>query len=330
MPTAAEHALLLKKLLPEGPIWNSSDQTDGASSLDLLLNAFSIEPSRLDDAAEQLVALTIPDSLDCDLDAWERIVGTPDEDLTDAERLARIRQILYGPPDVSLPSLQTAIRLLADDEGVRLFNRPYETAAVGLCNAGDSMAVGAWEFAWLLELLPSMFAGSPDDFVGMGWSGFDALSTNNQRSPVSLLLAADTAQFPVSPLKAACDLTGTANGDEVYMSMWVKATAAVTIELGITGRDGTERSDTFALIANGWNRIATRQSVGTGGATPAAFLRSSVAAVDVYISWFVAGICNDGLVARATALFPIHTRAVIGVQGEFATLLEQDPLDVTY
>ena len=35
MPTQAEHALLLKKLLPEGPAWNTSEQTDGTSAFDL-------------------------------------------------------------------------------------------------------------------------------------------------------------------------------------------------------------------------------------------------------------------------------------------------------
>lgn len=325
--SVADYTHALRKLLPSGKAWEFV-WASGAYVWDSLLNALGAEPQRIEDDGYLLLHKVIPDNDNTDLDLWETIVGTPETELTDAQRLARVRGILVGRTDITRAQLQAAIRIAAGDDGVMLYNRAYEPFAVGLCNAGDSLAVGEWDYAWLLELLPSMFATSPDAFTG--WSGFDALSTNNQRSPVALTLTADTAQFPVSPDKATCDLTGTASQDDVYMSVWVKATADVTIEFGITGKDGTERSDTFALVANGWNKITTRQSVSVGGSTPNAFLRSSAPAIDVYISWFVAGICDDELVDRISPMFPIHTRGVIGVQGEYATLLAQEPLEVTY
>lgn len=313
MPIAADFEHAMGQLLPRGRVWEQFQQASSD-----LLTALAQEHARLSAAAELSLNEAIPDNADTDLAHWERIVGAPDTNLTDAERLARIRSLLFGRRHVSLSYLQGVVQAMAGDTNVLLYNRVYEPGAAGLANVGDSLAVGEWDATWLCELYPNALGmTTPDTFNE--WAIFDTYTANTTRSPVAQTQTADTVQLPVSPDEAARDIAGTANDDTVYASIWCQAVAACDIIFGVIGRDGVERSTTFTLPAGVWNKLIISKSVGSGGSTPQLFMRGVGSDRDFYVSWVVAGIVDTDLEDRITALFPIHTHGHFGVQGEWAT-----------
>lgn len=321
MPSASTHAAALARLLPQGPAWAPSDQTDGADPFSLLLNALSQEPARLDASVEALLEQIIPDNAQTDLDAWERIVGAPTENLTDVDRLARIRGILVNSREVTQAYLELAAQQMAGDSNVKLFNRTGPRCAVGASNVGDRLRVGEWDFAWLCELWPNVLGVTPDDFAA--WTGFSGVSNAAQRSPVTLLQTADSLTIPFGSF-ATTPLVGTDDDDTVYSSFWIYANSSTprVIEVSYLKRDGTSGTATaFTLTGQRWHKISHSAALGAGATAPLLRVAALVGAQAAYLSWAVAGVVDTPLQARISALFPIHTRGHFAVQGEYTTLL---------
>lgn len=325
------YAHVIRKLLPRGKAWEFATAAS-ARVWDSLVSALSQEPQRVEDDAYGLLDKVIPDNANTDLDFWEEIVGVSDEQLTDEERLARIRAILYGPPDVNLASLQTQAQLMANDANVRLFNRAFPPAAAGVCNAGDSLAVGEWDFTAACELyLQIALQSDPDDFAA--WTGFVASSFNSQQSPVTLLQSAARVTLPGGGVRAGVDLDAPADS-ELFCTIWARpVTTERSILVELLRRDGTTVSTTFTCMPDVWHKLTfTPGSVGSGGTTPRFRVgHASVGNIVCDLSWSLVGVSDQGLQERIAALFPVHTRVHFGVQGEFETILShEDQLEVTF
>lgn len=316
-----EYASMLKARLPEGPAWATSDETDGLTAYDGVINALTQEPARIDQAANDVLDKIIPDNANTDLDAWEVELGSPDQNLTDAQRLDRIRGMLNYTGDITLEGLQSAARLSAGNSSVKLFNRARQNCAAGVANAGD--ACGSRAFTWLCELWPNVFSAQGDAL----WSGTD-VTANVARSPVTLAQTAQRAAF-ASPEYVSNTLVDVPNDTDVYFSIWVRSVSGTAdISLRLLGRDNTLTAAGGYTVGTGWRRLFYQASVGTGVTTPEARIYSN--GETIYLSWSCAGIRDTRLENEIKARFPIHTRGWFGVIGEYETLLGQDQTKVTF
>lgn len=317
----------MSQLLPQGQVWEQFRE-----QVHVLLRALSQEPARL--AADAALALeaAIPDNANTDLDAFERVVGPPDTDLTDAERLARIQSLLFGRRHVSLSYLQDLVRVMAGDPGVTLLNRAYAPAAVGELNVGDSLAAGVWDATWLCEYMKNALgyvtAVTPDDFDS--WTGFLSVVSASQQSPVTEGTTAARVSVPadpsrayinISPLIVAADLTA-------YLSIWVRpvsGTGHLTIEY--KDREGGVTSTSYVLELGIWHKLILEAPAGGDLSAQPRFqlYTNSVSAQTFDVSYAVAGARDSALEARIKALFQIHTFGDFAIQGEFDVSLAQDP-----
>jgi uncharacterized protein YmfQ (DUF2313 family) len=337
MPSATEHAQMLARLLPQGPAWATSDQTDGEDTWTKFLAAFGEEPARVDAAALLLLNQIIPDNDDTDLDAWERIVGAPEEDLSDAERLARIQAHIYGRRKVNRSYLEQVIQAMAGDTGVKLYHRVGPAFAVGLANVGDASRNGPWNYTWLCELYGSSSPAPTPDTFASAWSGFVTVTDDVADSPVTLDVTGAQAELGNTNAVLLMQMPVGSN-ETVYSSFWIRnaSTAPLTLEVSYLKRDNTSSAAQTTVLQGElqhvvWHKITYEASVGSGGTTPALRLRSPAGTRDVELSWCVLGIRDAALEARIEALFPIHTRGHFGVLGEYETLLSHaDQLDVIW
>ena len=337
MPSATEHSLMLHRLLPQGPAWATSDQTDGTDTWTKILDAFGAEPARVDAAALLLLDQIIPDNANTDLDAWERIVGVPEEDLTDAERLARIQAHIYGRRKVNRSYLEQVIQTMAGDPIVKLFHRAGPAFAAGISNAGDCIRNGPWNYTWLCELYGNNSSAPTPDTFASAWSGFVTVTDDAANSPVTL--DATAAEAELGNTNASLLLQLPVGSDEtIYSSLWVRnvSASALTFEMSYLKRDNTSSAaQTTVLQGEGadpvWHKIAYEAAIGAGATPPALRLRSPAGTRDVELSWCVVGIRDAALEARIEALVPIHTRGLFGAQGEYETLLaHEDQLEVCF
>ena len=331
--TAEEYALLLRARLPRGDVWPTADETDGTTGFDLLLAALSQEPARVDADIMLLLEKIIPDNANTDLAAWEEVFGAPDTDLTDAERLARIRAKLRKQQEIDLSTLQAYARKMAgDDAGVVLHNRARYNASVDILCAGDN--VGDHSFTWLCELYPNVLAAAPDDFES--WTYGAGSGTNAQEaSPVTL----DTTAALLTPgvyasISLSAPLTGTADGDTVRASVWVYVVPADATDLEqdvllrFVKRDGTTTTPLTVTCPTGvWCRLEHSDDIGSGSSTPYFRITHTGGGDprDLRLSWACAGVIDTALEERISAAFPLHTRGEFGIQGEWSTLLAQAP-----
>lgn len=311
-------------LLPQGPVWDQFRESSVP-----LLSALCQEPARVAQDADLALEGQIPDSANTDLDHWEEIVGPPDTELSDAERLTRIRSLLFGRRKVDRSYLQEVVQAMVGEGAVvALFHRAFPPAAVGACNVGDSMAVGEWDYAWLCEYMANAHPDGFDSFNS--WTGLTSYSADAARSPVTLELSADSATIP-SAAAAYRVLAGTfANDATVRTSVWVRPTADATISLGLRQKDGsTIVSTAFACAGGAWHKLIYTGSIGTGSSAPAMTLRATGSPVVAALSYQVCGVIDAALEARIAALFPIHTKGHFAVVGEFDASLEHaDQLQV--
>lgn len=314
-------------LLPQGRVWEQFRE-----QVHVLLRAMAQEPARLAADAEAALEAAIPDNALTDLDAFERIVGAPDTDLTDAERLARIQALMFGRRHVNLAYLQDVVRAMSDHTtDATLANRAYPPAAVGELNVGDSLAAGEWDSTWLCELMQNVLTVSQDHFSS-GWTGLTSVSSNAARSPVTLAQTAaavtvPSASWASTPMVGPSDDISTfAPEAVVYASIWIFAVgAAATIDIGFLQQDGASAVyATYALERDRWFKISFEGSTGTGSNAPLFRLRASAPA-PVYLSWQLAGVRDLALQARVSALFPIHTHGHFAVESEFTTSLAHSP-----
>lgn len=324
MPTATDHAAMLARLLPQGPAWLTSDETDGENMWTKLLRAFSHEPARVDEAALLLLEQIIPDNANTDLDAWEQIVGVPEEDLSDAERLARIQAHLYGRRRVDRPYLEGVIQAMAGNSAAKLYHRTGPRTAVGQCNVGDRLRVGAWDFTYLVEYMRNILFVAQDEFFS--WTGFVTVTDDAADSPVTLDVTA--AVVELGSTHATTALGETVDGDTVYASLWVRnvSSSPVDFEMSFLKRDNTGSTPQISTLQGElqhpiWHRVTYEASVGAGATVPRLRMRCPDGTSDLELSWTVAGIRNAGLEARIQALMPIHTRGHFGVFTEYETLL---------
>lgn len=327
--TADEYALFLRMRLPRGDAWPSADDTDGTTGFDKLLSALAQEPARIDDDAMALLEKIIPDNASTDLDAWEEVFGAPDTNLTDAERLARIKAKLRKQQEIDRGTLEAYARKMADDEGVVLLNRARYNASVDIVCAGDN--VGDHSFTWLCELYPNILAAAPDDFEawetphGPGpW-----VDNNDGQSPVTLSATAAHRLHTIAYSGRLRIEMAAEDGDTARASVWVKVAGDdCTAYLSFLERDGTNGTPSeFAITGGVWHRLTHEASVGAGASVPKfqLWFDTGFADPEVHLSWAVAGVVDTALEERIAAAFPLHARGEFGVQGEWATLLEQDP-----
>jgi hypothetical protein len=303
---ATEYSRIFKTLLPEGPAW--PQETGEVSAFDDVIRALTQEPARIDAAALLLLDNLIPDNANANLTAWERLVGAPDTNMTDAERLARIRGLIRASGEVSLAELEPAFQAMAGDTNVRLYNRYVPRMSVG---SGAGSACGYSNFVWCCEYMPNILSAGPDDFGS--WYSFNTVTNDDAQSPVTFEQTAATVTFSGS---ASQYLQSTADEDIVYFSVWVKATTNGLFSIQISGRDGGAPSTTpYDLPLGVWCKLSFEQSVASGGATPAVLLEGS-SGDDYHLSWAVAGVRDYALEARLKALTQIHTRGLLGVYGE--------------
>lgn len=318
MPTAAEHALLLKKLLPEGPIWSTSDQTDGTDAFSLLLLALGGEGALVDTAAEELLTLVIPDTASCDLDAWERILGLPDAcnaelTLSDVERLAAITGRLRGRGSVSLENITDI--LLAYRTGIgtaTVLDRTTPQFRVGTTAVGQPVRGDQWLATWIAEYMANDL-GTTDDFT-TGWTHSGVTITAAQfGSPVTEAQTASEAAF-VGAASSRKDIAGE-NGDTVRISVWVRTvTGDHSVDFGIVLRDGTTDMETYS-VGPSWARLERLVSVGTGGSAPQIRI-AGTGPFDLYVSWAVSGIVEPIFECQAEHVSPINTTVYFNVLGE--------------
>lgn len=316
-----EYARLLKTLLPPGDAW--PHETDETSAFDGLIRALCVEHARVDAAALYLLDTIIPDNANTDLDAWERLVGAPPVNMTDEERLERIRGILRAISAVDRAAIQDAIRALSGYPGAMLYDRGRPSFVAGAGNAGDSC--GEHGHQWLCELYPNTMAAEPDDFES--WGSFDTVVNEDAQSPVTLDQTAASATF--DGLAASVEFEAPDNA-EGYASFWIKPAVDKTLYVQFAGRDSISTTPQLVdLTAGLWHRVEYRNSVGAGSSTPSLMLSVS-GAFACKLSWAVAGIRDAALEARISALTQIHTRGLFGVQGEYATLLGQNQMEVSW
>jgi len=325
--TAIEHALMLGRLLPEGPAWATSDQSAGADDLHLLLSALAREPARVGADYDLILEELIPDNANTDLDAWERIVGVPVNPLTDAQRLARIRAILNGPDSPTLELLELFAQLMAGNPDVRMFNRVGPRSATGGAQCGDRLRAGPWEFAALCELMPNVLGVGPDEFES--WTNVSTAAADG--SPVTIAFTAD--MFPMPPIAwgfIETPLVGVVDGDIVYASVWLKTSDAESFGFGFLGRDGVVTGKIFQCESGRWHRLEYEAPIGFGSTTPFLRLTSATGTAFVSMSWAVAGVRDVALQNRILERFPLHTQCHFGVIGEYETLLSHDPSETDW
>jgi len=309
---ATEYGRLFKGFLPEGPAW--PQETGEVGAFDDLIRALTQEPARLDAAALGLLENLIPDNANTDLSAWERLVGAPDTNLTDAERLSRIRGMLRASGEVSRAELEPAFQAAAGDANVKLFDREIPSFQAGYSGAGEP--AGLANFTWVCELMPNILDALPDAFNG--WGTFNTAVDADAQSPVTYDETAATVTFSGA---ASVELLNTADEDVVYFSIWVKAVTDGAFSIQISGRDGGAPSTTpYDLPLGVWHKLYFEQSLGSGGSTPYVLIEGT-AGNDYRLSWAVAGVRKPELEADLAALTQIHTRGIFGVQGEWETLL---------
>ncbi len=319
-----EYARLLKTLLPPGDAW--PHETDETSAFDGLIRALCVEHARVDAAALYLLDTIIPDNANTDLDAWERLVGAPPVNMTDEERLERIRGILRAVSAVDRASVESAIRALSGYPGAVLYDRGRPSFAAGSGNAGDSC--GEHGHQWLCELYPNLLSVAYDDFES--WTGFDTVANDDAQSPVTLDQTAAEVSFDFSDAPHVS--FSAPDGAEGYCSFWVKPATDETLSVRFIQRDGSTLSTLLSveLTADLWHRIEYRAGVGTGGSDPQVRLSTPGSLTFCKLSWAVAGIRDAALEARISALTQIHTRGIFGIQGEYATLLGQNQMEVSW
>ena len=327
MPTATEHAAMLARLLPQGPAWLTSDETDGENMWTKLLRAFSHEPARVDEAALLLLEQIIPDNENTDLDAWERIVGVPEENLTDAERLSRIQAHVYGRRKVNRAYLEGVIQAMSGNPTARLYHRTGPRCAAGVSNVGDRLRVGEWNYTYLVELMRNILAVAEDEYFS--WTGFVTVTDDAADSPVTLLQTAAVVELGAT--HATTSLSETVNGDTVYSSIWVRnaSSAPVDFEMSYLKRDNTGSTPQISTLQGElqhpiWHKITYEAGIGSGATSPRLRIRCPDGTADLELSWTVAGVRNAGLQERIHALMPIHTRGHFGVYGEYATILSHE------
>jgi hypothetical protein len=319
---AADYIQGLKQRLPTGDAWPTSDESDGTSAWDQLLAALAQEPTRVDTDALALIDKVIPDNADTDLVEWEKIVRAPDENLTDEERLGRIRSILRSRGEVDLVTLQSAIRALASDDNVKLFNRAYPYVRTGALSAGTGC--DDQPHLWLCELYPNLNTFTPDTADDLAeWVGFSAATIGGSfaDSPVSLAACSQVTFAAATPVER--EIPNVPNGSTLRMSFWIywHTTHSVTIE--VFDRAGASvYGEARAFTPDVWHRVSITVPAGTGGADPKLSLTTAAGEV-ADLSWFCAGLVDTSLEARVRALVPMHTRGVIAIQGEYELLLAQ-------
>jgi uncharacterized protein YmfQ (DUF2313 family) len=324
--SAADFEYAMSALLPQGPVWDRFRETSND-----LLSALAQEPARLVEDADATLEGHIPDSSSADLDHFEKIVGVPDSDLTDAERLVRIQTLLFGRRKVTRAYLEQILQTLAGDANVTLLQRAYAPAAAGVMNVGDSLASGEWDYTWLAEYMPDATAlGTPDVFSD--WSGFVAVADNNQPSPVTLDTTAARATIPATPTVAYRDLDTTvvANGSVVYASIWVRpVSVSCQLNLSLLGRGGGTTTTSHTCEVGAWTKLSVEGATGTGATTPRIRLSVTGGAQQFDLSWLSVGVRSSVFEAATAEFFPIHTQGHFSVQGEFATsLAHADQLEV--
>lgn len=323
---AADYVQGLKQRLPTGDAWPMSDESDGTSAWDLLLEALAQEPVRVDDDALSIIEKVIPDSAATDLDDWETLLGAPEENLTDDERLGRIQAMLRARGEVDLATLQSAIRSLARDQNVLLFNRAYPTLGAGLMSAGQGCGIQG--FLWLCELRANLNPHAPDSAADTAaWAGAGTRTNNVFYSPVYGLANAPQFDFvALNPMERT--IPGTANGDTIYISFWIMFDTDESCTIEVFGRDGLSAyGEVFTFSPDVWHKITVQASVGSGASTPFLSLTTTSVAT-ASVSWFVAGVVDTALETRIRALFPLHTRGRFGVQGEYGVLLARAPQEI--
>jgi len=325
--TAREHALLLGRLLPQGPAWPTTEKTNGLDDFHLLLESMAQEPARVGADYDLILEELIPDSDLTDLDSWERVVGPPPEALTDEDRLDRIRAILNGPGSPTLAILEQFAKLMAGNPDVRMYHRVGPRSATGSGQCGDRLRTGEWDFTALCELMPNVLGVGPDEFEA--WTNVSTVTA--VASPVTLAATADT--FPMPPIAwgfIETPLVGTQDGATVYASVWIRSSIAEEIALGFLGRDGVTAGTVFQCTANVWHRLTHEGPIGVGTTEPLLRVTSETGAALVAMSWAVAGVRDQVLQDLITARFPIHTNCHFGVIGEYATLLSHNPNAVNW
>lgn len=315
---ADEYALGLKRRLPEGDAWPTAEETDGTTAWDLLLNALSQEPARVDEDAVGLINKVIPDNEDTDLDAWEVELGLPDEDLTDPERLARIRAFLRARGEVDLVTLQDVARKLAgDDTGVKLFNRAYPPTAPAAGSGCDYQP-----FLWLCELYPDLNTQVHDSSADLAeWTGFSGTSVTGSfsASPVTFEFCPQVNFAALTPVER--ELAGVPDDATVSLSFWIYFHTAQTLTIEIFDRaNASAFGEVRSYTPDVWNRVALTFEAGAGAFDPKLTL-TTVASEVADLSWFCAGVTDSALEAKISAVMPMHTRGRFAIQGEYETLL---------
>jgi uncharacterized protein YmfQ (DUF2313 family) len=316
---AEGYVSLFKALLPEGPAWPTSEQTDGTTGFDVLLSALAQEPARIDAAALLLLEMIIPDNSDTDLDAWEEVLGAPDTDLSDAARLTRIRGILRSRGEVDLASLQAvAQRAAGDDPGVLLTNRAVALSEANIMAAGDAVHDHRWGFVYAVRYMESVLNAQPNAF--QQWDDTAAVSTNVARSPSKETLVADrvtgTLSFGLYDIGTA--ISNTVDNDEVRLSVWARAQSVdCSMYIACTQRDVATviLGGPYPIKTDLWQKITLNANVGVGASDPRFGLAWSPS-TDLYLADAYAGIRDLQLEQIVTASAPIHTAAQFMIQGE--------------
>jgi hypothetical protein len=114
-------------------------------------------------------------------------------------------------------------------------------------------------------------------------------------------------------------VSGTADGDEVYLTVWLRAASEdVSVSIGMLDRSGVAASGGLvANITTTWVKVQLRMDAGTGGSDPI-FVMNPGASAEIWMSYGMAGIVDDDFEDAAIALCPINTTGIFEVEGENA------------
>ena len=147
------YARQFKQLLPPGVLW----LFDTTSALSKTMLAIAEEFHRVDTRAENFVAESDPRTAGETLEDWERVLGLPDEQITEIPGTAQERQLAITQKLVSLGG-QTAEYYIAlaaacgytctvtDNFGSTVLRAGF--------HAGDRCYGLAWAYAWQLNVSP--------------------------------------------------------------------------------------------------------------------------------------------------------------------------------
>lgn len=240
---AADYKKILYTLLPAGPIWPSQE---GESPVwDMVFGAMSLEPARVDLAAEALINEAIPDGVtypDDLLAEWERVAGLPDENTpvnqTEAERRQALIAKLRGPGSPIESKFVSIVESYGYTSrcinGHRLVNR-----------LGDA---SEWSYV-----------GSPVVTVDADLDPWGALE-------------ADRLVAPTDSDYVTHEIFDTPNYESVYAELWVKRTGggAEITAINLIGRDGATKDATGGVLPlNVWCHFTlTTDDIGTGASNP--------------------------------------------------------------